>query len=84
MRLIGAHARAKQLRSAANRLRWECEPDAGNPTYDLVAALGEIAETLAIIRQITRLLDRADLPTQTRIEFSRLLMFYAEYHEVAR
>lgn len=85
MRVIGAHERAKQARRAVNRLRSECEPDARRPAYDLAAALGEIAETTAILRQTVMLIDDA-LPAEhpAREEFARLLPFYAEYHTVMR
>lgn len=83
--MITAHDRAKDLRRAANRLRSAIEPGAQRPDYDVVAAAGEIAETLGILKNVMRLLDdRFRAQPDKPAEFLRLASFYTDYHKVMR
>lgn len=94
MRFIGPIERGKQLRAAANRMRWEVDyvlgtgsaMDGPQPNaYQAASALHELAETLAILRQVMVTIDEntpADDPN--RAQLAETLEFYRRYHEVAR
>lgn len=98
----GVHRRATDVRSAANRLRWEVDlalgvwpqhPATQHGQLDAVAALDEIAETVAILRKValtigelTPELLRTGILDGRSIEerFANLLDHYARMHEVPR
>lgn len=99
MRFMGPARRARDLRSAANRLRWEVDWALGialgvagpytraSRPYEAEAVVGEIAETLAILRHTLTAID-AHLPPYwaegARARLATELEFYARYHETAR
>lgn len=97
MRFIGPEPRARDVRSAANRLRWEIDYLAGRTGHEnrrpgsmAVDALGvvpAIAETLALLRQTLTTIEQGCTPDHREIiaEILRAdLLHYQRYHEVAR
>jgi hypothetical protein len=84
MKFIGPDPRAAELRRAANRLRWEIDfaLEDGRRDYEVPGCLGDIAETMAILRQIMETLDK-HVPANNE-NFRALLEFYKGYHVVGR
>lgn len=87
MRFIGPEPRAAELRRAANRLRWEIDWALGGGSDEggVSNALGDIAQALAILRQIAGALDARFPPGHPdRAAFAQLAEFYAGYHKTRR
>jgi molybdopterin-binding protein len=93
MEFIGVEERAKQARSALNRLRWEVDSAIEQGRVNDAASM-DLAEAVAIMAHITQALDE-HLPAQpedelqqvlgsARERFAEHLAFYFRYHEVAR
>lgn len=98
----GVHPRAVAVRSAANRLRWEVDlalgvwpqfPATSGGQLDAVAALDEVAETVAILHRILLtieenvpedmrrgIIDGRDIPAR----FAAMVAHHSRMHEVPR
>lgn len=98
----GIHPRAVAVRSAANRLRWEVDlalgvwpsqPATQHGQLDAVAALHELAETVAILRRVAVTIGER-VPDDLRVgildgrpieqRFAELLAYYDRMHETPR
>lgn len=97
MKIIGVRPRAVAVRSAANRLRWEVDYALGvalgapertdHGALDVSSSIHEIAETLAILRQVLAVIDEHGDPRLAEGDRERLrslLLHYQGYHEVGR
>lgn len=83
MQFLGPEKRARDLRSAANRLRWEI--DCARYESQVTACLTDLAEAIAILNQISQTLnEKFPEGTPQRETFASRLEFYLHYHEVPR
>lgn len=88
MRIIGVQPRARDLRNAANRLRWEVDAAIEQGKLrDVVTS--DLAEAIGILTNVLTTLERA-MPegpvglALARAQFAQQLAYYTDYHRVAR
>lgn len=91
MKFLGPAQRAKEVRAATNRLRWEMDWALGDespaPRWELGRALNEIGEALALLRQTLITMDErlpAEEAAYERKLLANALAFYADHHRSAR
>lgn len=83
MQFIGPERRARDLRSAANRLRWEI--DCATDDRDIGLCLLDLSEAIAILTQVSQTLnEKFPEGTPQRETFGSRLEFYLRYHETPR
>lgn len=83
MQFIGPMKRARDLRSAANRLRWEV--DCAKSNRDIEWSLNDLAEAVAILTHVSQTLnEKFPEGTREREFFAMRLAWFTNFHRTPR
>lgn len=83
MQFIGPMRRARDLRSAANRLRWEIY--CAKSDRDVEFCLNDLAEAIAILTHVSQALnEKFPEGTEEREMFASRLAWYTNFHKTPR